>query len=970
MPARGSRSTARRALHILALAVAPALTNALPASGGDPAPLPLEPGRAAEGRLGGDERAAYDVRLTSGDYAHVAVRQRGVDVIVTVRDPAGRVVVERDSLTGAFGPENVRFLAPATGTYRIDLRVLDPHAVRDRFEVRLDARHARPEDRRLLEAQRQTIEGSRLRGVDDAASLARARVTLERARALWRSLGDRSEEALALYELGSVARGLGDNRLALEWFTAGIEVARAGGDRQLEARITNGLGLTKIFVGDAEGAADVLTKAMAAAHEAGDLQTENEVRNSLGWAESLLGHYQRAIEVYGQAIAAARSRNDRFGEAWPSNGLGLAYLKIGERRKALAAYERGLELWRSLGDRRGQIVALEDVGFLYWSSGDPVRALEIFERVLPMSRAIGDGRGEALALNNIALARSTLGDPGAAKQDLLAALAIWRRMSDRPGECQSLHNLGRVEDALGKPERALALWEEELAIVRATSDPNGESRSLGAIAREEAELGRLTEARAHAETSLAILERQRRGLSERALRSTFLSARQDSYAVLVDILLKLAGRPQEPERGGGRPGDLAREAFAVSERGRARSFLEALGAATASRGSPASEAPAPASLATVQARLPADAALVSFWLGSERAVAFVASRGRFDAVSLPVTSADLSERVGVYADLLSRGEAGPAATVGRRLYADAVAPWRTLLPRGARRLILVPDRALHSLPFEALARDDGRLLLEDFSISYAPSASVFAARFPSPSRRSAPVAVLALADTWAGDRAHARETVTAFDGESFELAPLPHAGREARRAARFGGDGTRLLAGADATEARLLAERPERFGVLHFATHGLLSVRSPDRSALRLSTAGGSRGLLEASDIYRLRLSSDLVVLSACQSARGLVLPGEGVESLARAFFQAGARTVVATLWNVRDERAAELMEVFYERLARGDAKADALRAAKLELLRRHPKLSPTYWAPFVLIGEPDGVVPLARPSWWRGLLG
>src|SRR5262249_19787633 len=105
------------------------------------------------------------------------------------------------------------------------------------------------------------------------------------------------------------------------------------------------------------------------------------------------------------------------------------------------------------------------------------------------------------------------------------------------------------------------------------------------------------------------------------------------------------------------------------------------------------------------------------------------------------------------------------------------------------------------------------------------------------------------------------------------------------------------------------------------------------------------------------KLSSELVVLSACQTARGKILPGEGVEGLAQAFFHAGARTVVGTLWNVNDRRSAELMEFFYRSMARGEPKADALRAAKLELTRRYPGLAPRYWAPFVLLGEPDGVI-------------
>jgi len=361
----------------LAVSLAAVLAECAIGFGASPPPAAtrLDPGSRVEGRLGCDEQAIYEVWLPRGHFAHVLVGQRGVDVIVSVLDPQRKVLAERDSLTGAFGVESVHFLAQAAGPYRVVLRVLDPRAVRDRYWIQVDARPAGPQDRRILDAQRAAIEGSRLRSANDAASVPRATASLERARSLWRALGDREEEALAMYELGAVARGRGDNRLAIERFTVGVGLAREAGDRQLEARLTDGIGLTSLFVGDAAGAATVLPRAMTMAHDVEDVQTENEARNSLGWAESLLGHYQRAIEIYREAIAAARARSDRLGEAWPSNGLALAYLRIGERRKALATYERALDLFRSLGDRRGELLALDDVGFVYWSAGDAERAL-------------------------------------------------------------------------------------------------------------------------------------------------------------------------------------------------------------------------------------------------------------------------------------------------------------------------------------------------------------------------------------------------------------------------------------------------------------------------------------------------------------------------------------------------------------------------------------------------------------------
>ncbi|MFQ5670138.1 MAG: CHAT domain-containing protein [Acidobacteriota bacterium] len=159
--------------------------------------------------------------------------------------------------------------------------------------------------------------------------------------------------------------------------------------------------------------------------------------------------------------------------------------------------------------------------------------------------------------------------------------------------------------------------------------------------------------------------------------------------------------------------------------------------------------------------------------------------------------------------------------------------------------------------------------------------------------------------------------------------------------------------------------------MLHFATHALLSQGDPMSSALVLSPgAGGPQdGFLQAREIARLRLDADLVVLSACRTARGNILPGGGVEGLAQAFFQAGARSVVGTLWNVDDAETAAFMGAFYRHLGMGQGKAEALRRAKLDRRAVLPPDGPVHWAAFLLLGEPARAVALAEPGqvepWW-----
>ena len=131
------------------------------------------------------------------------------------------------------------------------------------------------------------------------------------------------------------------------------------------------------------------------------------------------------------------------------------------------------------------------------------------------------------------------------------------------------------------------------------------------------------------------------------------------------------------------------------------------------------------------------------------------------------------------------------------------------------------------------------------------------------------------------------------------------------------------------------------------------------RTALALAPGGGEDGFVTPGELARLRLAADLVVLSACRTAGGVVVDGEGVQGLTAPLLEAGARSVVATTWRVGDESTVDLVDRFYAGLARGLPVAEALQAAKLEaMLRRAP---PAAWAAFTVVGDPFTIVPLRR---------
>jgi CHAT domain-containing protein len=189
------------------------------------------------------------------------------------------------------------------------------------------------------------------------------------------------------------------------------------------------------------------------------------------------------------------------------------------------------------------------------------------------------------------------------------------------------------------------------------------------------------------------------------------------------------------------------------------------------------------------------------------------------------------------------------------------------------------------------------------------------------------------------------------------LEPLPYTREEIKGIrALYPRKASKVYVGPAATEASFKRENLDHFNCLHFATHGLIDEEVPARSGVVFSLVDEKEedGVLQMNEIFNLNLNADLVVLSACQSGLGKVVRGEGIIGLTRAFMYAGADSVVVSLWNVRDSSTAAFMKSFYKHLRAGKGKAEALRHAKLDMIRSDIRMYrfPYFWAPFVLIGN------------------
>ena len=271
-------------------------------------------------------------------------------------------------------------------------------------------------------------------------------------------------------------------------------------------------------------------------------------------------------------------------------------------------------------------------------------------------------------------------------------------------------------------------------------------------------------------------------------------------------------------------------------------------------------------------------------------------------------------------------------------------------------LIVIPDGALHLLPFSAL-QDGSGYLIKSHSVDVNPSATVYALLHKRTSETVAETLPYVGVAAWTQPADTRNVVLRSITGpKRSELVALPDSKQEVETIAEDLPKPSTLLEGADATETRFKTLPLASTQVIHLALHGYADLDYPDRSALIFAPepSGKDDGLLQVREIREMRLNSKLVTLSACDTGVGPV--GEtGVVNLVNAFIGAGAESVVSTLWELADQPTSSLMKTFYAELAEHTRKVDALRSAQLQLLDQG--LPPYYWASFQLVGDADGTI-------------
>jgi CHAT domain-containing protein len=270
-------------------------------------------------------------------------------------------------------------------------------------------------------------------------------------------------------------------------------------------------------------------------------------------------------------------------------------------------------------------------------------------------------------------------------------------------------------------------------------------------------------------------------------------------------------------------------------------------------------------------------------------------------------------------------------------------------------------------------------LVENFNISYAPSVSVLYNLLIRKMKKIPRKNILGFANpvylipgkSKMGSPPDQDEVLRKYYLEKgFNLSPLLYSEIEIRNISKYFKKKFRDFYLRDDAKEENLKQLPlSNYSIIHFATHGLLNETIVSRTALVLTLDNdpAEDGFVQVREIYDIKLNAELVVLSACQSGKGKIHKGEGVSGLTRAFLYAGAKSVVASLWNINDKSTSQFMTYFYEFISQGMAKIEALQRAKIKMIKSDYS-HPFYWAAFILSGEYNSPIKIPKPSWWDSL--
>ena len=761
---------------------------------------------------------------------------------------------------------------------------------------------------------------------------------------LYRQQRDANGESLALGRIGLAYERLGDYRQAVDYFEQTLAVVKKNGNNQLEASILGNLGNNYLRLGNYPQAMEAYNSSLALWKQFGDRAAEGQVLRGLGNVQIALGNYDKAINLHQQSLKIAQSLNDTEGLVYSYNSLGAIYANQGNYAQATQQYQQSLSKIQTLDNsflsQKLQAQTLNNLGSVTHAQMNYPQALKYYQQTLAIAEKNHLSALQGTILSGMGSVYLSLDNYPQAKANLEQGLKIAQQSGDRLLEAESLHNLGYAQ------------WK----------------------------LNQLTEAESSFRQAIALRDEMRQGLSDLDRVSLFDTQLQ-SYPLLRRVLV--AQNKYE-------------SALEIAEAERARAFVRLLATRLSSNSSSTQALVQRISPLTIeqikQVAQEQNATLVEYsFIADENFVAqgklygeyiqihiwVVKPTGEvaFRKVKLKSRQAKLIKQAGNWANqwqakniiqnylnnnnqttvtsdeviqVLSEEKEKlklPFDTIHQSLHEVLIAPIADLLPTNVESpIIFIPQKELFQISFPALQDNKGTYLIERHTILTAPAIQVLQLiNKNNPGKNNNSLVV--------GNPTNPDTIFVPEQGNiKLNLVKLPSAEDEAISIAQI--LNTQAIIGSAATET-LIKQKISSANIVHLATHGLLDdfFNTGIPGAISFAESNEDDGLLTSSEILQMQINADLVVISACDTGRGL-LTRDGVLGLSRSLFLSGASNLVLPLWEVEDQATSNLMTNFHQARISVNNKAKALRQAMLTTMKTQTYSHPTDWAAFTLIGQ------------------
>ena len=805
---------------------------------------------------------------------------------------------------------------------------------------------------------------------------------------IFKAVGDRAQEATTLNNIGVTYDSIGEWQKALEYYQQALPISREVGDRAQEAITLGNIGFIYSNIGQPQKALDYFKQVLPIFKAVGDRAQEAAALNNIGEVYRSIGQRQKALDNFNEALRIRKEVDDRAGEATTQNNIGVVY-SISQPQQALNEFNQALAIFKALGDRAGEATTLNNIGLVYKNIGQSQKALDYYNQALSISNKVSYRAGVATTLNNIGSLYDSIGQPQKTLDYFNQALPIFKAVGDRAREATTLSNIGFVYRNTKRPTEAIKLFEEAVkitlemrgglqrtnrqnflemqtgttvALVDLFIEQNKPDRAYEWINRvttaELADYTRLIDAKvANPQAQKAIDDWNQKHQQLQSLRQQLQqNFSQDRSRQMRDLEAKVNKQAE----------DISRSFPEVAEL-----FETKL-----------------ADIDQLRKNIPSGTVIIHPVLLTEfnKIAIFVITKDQLTVTQKNINPKEFNQLLTQYSKQLENRFDSNYLVTSQKLYDILIRPVAYKIPTASSTQVsIIAPRQLRYLPFETLYDSKTeKYLIQKYPINYLTFISPRSWQNRQQMELVTPlknilsiqgiafIAIIGRLGFLVSRKfgiVAAGTLVVVSGGVAFWLASgsttpilalgnpkpikpytLDGAEEEVKEISKII-TGSKSYIHQDATLDRFKTEAP-RFPFLHLATHGCFQLEGCKNLNMKANTILFADKEYDIADAALLGLqNTELLALSACQTAKETDVNGEQISGVAYVFERAGAQAVIASLWIAEDTKTKEIAIQFYQNIKKGMSKSEAMRQGKLSQIKSH-KSHPFFWSPLILIGD------------------